>query len=164
MTGLLQNGEWSVAPLLGRRTQIKHHRRKGRVLTRPVTCAERGKPPAVSLAANSRGETKRPVRVAEAAETVKDAGKSEWRSVTGRIGDETIASPRKRSRLPAGGLLLESPRLSKPEGGGTIPVTRNVFASDGKSQSGGCSSMVELLVPNQVTRVRFPSPAPILGG
>ena len=27
---------------------------------------------------------------------------------------------------------------------------------------GGCSSMVELLVPNQVTRVRFPSPAPRL--
>jgi hypothetical protein len=27
---------------------------------------------------------------------------------------------------------------------------------------GGCSSMAELLVPNQVTRVRFPSPAPLV--
>jgi hypothetical protein len=95
--------------------------------------------------------------------TVKDAGESEGRSVMGRIGDETIAPPRKRGRLPAGGLSLDSSQLSNPREGGTIPVSRKVSVPDGKSLSGGCSSMVELLVPNQVTRVRFPSPAPTHG-
>jgi hypothetical protein len=96
--------------------------------------------------------------------TVKDAGESEGRSVMGRIGDETIAPPRKRGRLPAGGLSLDSPQLSNPLGGGTIPVTRNVCVSDGESLSGGCSSMVELRLPKPLTRVRFPSPAPPFGG
>ena len=134
MSGPLQNGEWSVVLLLGRHTQTnKHHRRKGRVLAHPVTCVERGKPLVASLTVKCRAATKQSARVAEATVMVKDAGESEWRSVMGRIGDETIAPPRKRGRLPAGGLSLDSPQLSNPPRGGTIPVIRNVYGSDGES-------------------------------
>jgi hypothetical protein len=97
MSGPLQNGEWLAVLLLGQHTQTnKHHRRKGRVLAHPVTCVERGNPLVASLRVNCRAATTQSARVAEATMTVKDAGESEGRSVMDRIGDETIAPPRKR--------------------------------------------------------------------
>ncbi len=123
-----------------------------RTLLIRALCTEQGKPVGVRFIGQDwLRDRLQPIRV-------EDHGESECRPVMGRIGDATIAPPRKRADFHVVAYreigLYRDPerRWSAVPSGAVRPSLTG---------QGGCSSMAEQRLPKPTTRVRFPSPAPL---